>query len=280
MGRLSKLGAALRWLLRSDAQRGVGRAWLFRTHTRLFREFTATRRIEVEDPENGLRVVRLDGVPFVWPAEADVQPLIHLLAELTTPGHPHDYDWGRTKLEPGDVVLDIGCCEGGFAAKAAECGATAIAVEPSQTMGRVIGRLFELRQLQPPRIERCLLGARASRAFFQDNPRDPAQSRMSDMPLPDSYEVPVLPLDELASRLPEKPTYLKCDAEGADYDILRGAEGFLREHHPKIAVTAYHHAEDFRRISDYLRSLGYTVEGKGIMYVAGDFRVVMIHAAV
>lgn len=243
------------------------------------RAFLAEHKLDVRRGDDGFTYVSLDGLPFVWPSTADVEPLKHLLAELTVPSHPHSYDYGITRLGADDVVLDIGCCEGGFAAKAAAVGATVIAVEPSSVMRAVIERLFELRGLTAPEIKQVLLGPEPGLAYFVDNARDPAQSQIEASPVPGSYAVPISTLDELTATLPLKPTYIKCDAEGADFGILRGGRSFLAEHRPKVAVTTYHHSDDCERIGGYLRSLGYRTEQKGLMFVGNELRVVMLHAA-
>lgn len=108
----------------------------------------------------------MDGRPYVWPVTADLEPLQHLLAELLTPEHPNHYDYPPTQIEQNDVLLDIGCCDGGLPAKAAELGATVIAEEPSDLMARVTQSLFALRGLLPPDIQRCLLGSAPGFAFF------------------------------------------------------------------------------------------------------------------
>lgn len=258
---------------------GVDLKWLFRTHTRLFPQFLRDHDIAVES-DGAFTYVQVDGTPYVWPAGANVDPLKHLLAELLTSDHPHEYDYGRTRITPTDVVLDIGCCDGGFAAKAAELGATVIAVEPSRIMAGVIHRLFELRGLAAPEIQQCLLGSKAGAAFFQDNVQDPARSQITEMEQPGSYPIRVTTLDSLVPTLTRPPTYIKCDAEGADLDILRGGREYLREHHPKVAVTAYHNTDDGEQITSLLREVGYkNVDAKGVMYVGGELRTVMIHAA-
>ena len=275
MSAFAKLSAAADFLWR----RPVSLKWLLRTHTRLDPAFLRDHRIQTELAGDDLICVRVDGVPFLWPRSADLEPLKHLLAELLTDGHPHQYEFGPTPLTSDDVLLDIGCCEGGFAARAAERGAAVIAVEPSRRMGEVIRRLFQLRDLPPPQIVECLLGEAAGTAYFEENAHDPAQSRVTDAQVPGSYPVRRMTLDELTGSLERKPSYIKCDAEGADLAILRSGRNFLQTTRPKIAVTTYHNSNDFVETRDYLRSLGYELEAKGIIYMNGELRVMMIHAA-
>ncbi|MDQ6911440.1 MAG: FkbM family methyltransferase [Verrucomicrobiota bacterium] len=274
----AKMRSVAQLFFRRNATRGVSTKWLFKTHTRLLRSFLRHHTFEVEKAGD-FTYLRVDRTPFVWPANADLEPLKNLLAELLIPDHPHQYDYGLTRLSPREVLLDVGCCEGGFAAKAAAGGATVIAVEPSRRMSGVIRRLFELRGLPSPTIKECLLGSRSGEACFQENEEDPAQSRFAETKVPNSYPISLSTIDQLVAGLEVKPTYLKCDAEGADFGILQGGREFLQEFRPKIAITTYHASEDFVRMRDYLVSLGYKVEGKGLIYIGGELRVVMIHAA-
>lgn len=48
----------------------------------------------------------MDGRPYVWPVTADLEPLQHLLAELLTPEHPHQYDYPPTQIDPITAYLE------------------------------------------------------------------------------------------------------------------------------------------------------------------------------
>jgi FkbM family methyltransferase len=52
------------------------------------------------------------------------------------------------------------------------------------------------------------------------------------------------------------PTYLTMDAEGAELEILRGAERTLREHRPDLAVCVYHAPNHAWEIPLFLEGLG------------------------
>jgi FkbM family methyltransferase len=96
--------------------------------------------------------VRVNGRKYVWPAYAPMEALLDLVAEQEMWCHPNRYLWGRTDIAHGDVVLDIGACEGSFSALAAERGGVVIAVEPSLVMGEALQLLFRLRGLKPPTL--------------------------------------------------------------------------------------------------------------------------------
>ena len=56
-------------------------------------------------------------------------------------------------------------------------------------------------------------------------------------------EVQALPLLELTHG--QIPSYIKMDIEGAEAEALRGMEGVLAAHAPKLLVSAYHRIEDY-----------------------------------
>ena len=97
-------------------------------------------------------------------------------------------------------------------------------------------------------------------------------------PLEGAYEVQIRTLDEITKELEHKPSFIKCDAEGAEVEIFRGGQEFLRLHHPKLAITTYHNDDDYAKMHAFLSSLGYNVAGKGFLFSGEKLRVQMIHA--
>jgi FkbM family methyltransferase len=49
--------------------------------------------------------------------------------------------------------------------------------------------------------------------------------------------------------------FLKADIEGAEMDMLRGAEQTIRQYKPKLAISIYHSIWDFYQIPLYVKSL-------------------------
>lgn len=66
--------------------------------------------------------------------------------------------------------------------------------------------------------------------------------------------VPAISLDEYFQDK-EPASLIKLDVEGEEMSVLRGAEGLLKKHKPKLAVCAYHLPTDIPDILHYLSSL-------------------------
>jgi FkbM family methyltransferase len=254
-------------------------AWILRTSSKYDRRFALKHASSFNNvtTDEKFQYVTIDGKVFVWPKNAPIASLVQLLSELLQPNHPHHYDVEPTTICPGDIVLDIGACEGAFAAGAAEKGAETVLIEPSILMGEVIKRLFQLRDLPGPRIIQCLLGDTENETYFLDHPVSPGASRVVEQSVKSSYPVRTMTLDQFARMyLPHGLTYIKCDAEGWDAQILISGRETIKEYQPKIAVTTYHNVSDYRAISDYLESLGYRCSGKGLFF-GGELRTLMLH---
>jgi hypothetical protein len=77
-----------------------------------------------------------------------------------------------------------------------------------------------------------------------------------------------------------KVDFIKMDIEGAEIQAVEGAMPLLTKHHPKLAITTYHRAFDFRCLEAMLTSLGYChIQAAGITKFGGNHsRPVMLHA--
>ena len=51
------------------------------------------------------------------------------------------------------------------------------------------------------------------------------------------------------------PTIIKMDIEGAELDALRGADDIIRQHRPKLLVSAYHRNTDLLEIPRLIDAL-------------------------
>ena len=53
----------------------------------------------------------------------------------------------------------------------------------------------------------------------------------------------------------EKVDFIKMDVEGAELPVLKGAAKTLKRFKPKLALSAYHRPDDFRRIPEFIKSV-------------------------
>jgi FkbM family methyltransferase len=265
---------------------GVSLGWLARSSSRLDRRFAESAVIQRTEAADGLDVVTINGTRFIWPHHSPLKGLVMTAAELMLTEHPHQYLWGGTMIKQDDVVIDVGCCEGSFAAKAAEMGGRVVVVEPSKVMLGVIEKLFMLRGLGQPIYAPMALGASGETLIdFTDNITNPGASRIGQSAdaeadkTANTYPVRLTTLDAMVDELKlTRLDFIKCDAEGYDLDVLRGAMKTVARFRPKLALCTYHKHDHFAEMKKLLGGLGYTIRGKGLFNTAGEFNVLMLHA--
>jgi len=275
---LKKISAIFHHFSTNRPERMISPSWLWKTSSGIDRKFRERTEVKVTT-DDSFQYLHIMGRTFVWVKDAPIDGILYCLSELLQPQHPHHYLWGNTQIRTGDQILDIGSCEGGFSALAAEAGSLVLAIEPSRSNARVIRRLFALWNLSPPQIAECLIGAECGTAYFEENPTNPGASRVARDPSPHSYQLPVLTLDQLVlDHGLRKVDFIKCDAEGQDVSIIKSGIETLKRFRPKIAVTTYHNDNDFSDLFEFLSGLGYSISGKGFLYSGGKLRGLMLHA--
>lgn len=224
---------------------------------------------------------------IAWPADVSPRLLAHTMTELTTRGD-HSYFALGTPLTWGDVVLDVGACEGAFAL---DCllhrGAEHVyCFEPDSRMAHALELTAARNNLNPClTVVSAAVGDMSGAVEFVENALDPLNSRVGSEASLDGQPrvVRQVSLDEWSDEAGIRAVdYLKVDAEGSDLAVLQGAGCLIRRWKPRIAVTAYHHPEHAREIGDYLQSLdlGYVIRVKGLVVFDGVVRPVMVHASV
>jgi len=264
------------------ARHGEGRIdlpWAWRRISQIHASYSAQAKVQT-DEDGEFLCVTINGKPYAWPRFTSPEKLLWITCELELANHPHQYLWGPTTVATGDVVIDIGACEGAFSAMVAELGAVPVVVEPSRRMAPVIRRLFRLRQLPEPMIVPAALSDQKSAEVFTEHDEDVQGGRVGAADNgATGYSVKVQPLDDLVDELGLKRVdFIKCDAEGADLKILRGAYRTLDRFHPKLAFCTYHEPDHFDEMRAFLKPLGYRVKGKGLRSVGPRLSVVLLHA--
>jgi FkbM family methyltransferase len=183
------------------------------------------------------------------------------------------------QVEPGDVVIDAGACWGDTSLFFADLAG------PD---GRVLAMEFDAHNLEVchrnagrnPRVaeridwvERALWDEPGQRIAYEPAGYGTRLVRGWG----DSAAAITTTIDDLvAERDLDRVDFIKMDIEGAELQALRGAERTLREHRPKLAIAAYHLADDLATLPGFLLDLdvGYqlhlghytTHQGETVLY--------------
>ncbi|WP_405316364.1 FkbM family methyltransferase [Faecalibacillus faecis] len=142
----------------------------------------------------------------------------------------------------GDTVLDFIKLTQGLFKKI-------ISFEPDEKNFQKLKNLVQKRELQNIEIKNQATGRKQGKIGFVSNGN--MVSKVVERQK-DGIQVDIVALDDYLS---DKPTIIKMDVEGFEFETLKGAENIIRTLKPKLAICIYHKILDFYEIPVYLKSI-------------------------
>jgi FkbM family methyltransferase len=204
-----------------------------------------------------------------WPKDDPLGALSLILDEQLGRDKWHAYVTPETPLGSDEVVVDCGASEGLFSFLHQEACRRIILVEPNPIYVKALEKTFAGNRKVT--IAPVALGSVSGQVKFS------LRGVASKVSEEGEYPVAIRRLDDLLEELNSPASFIKADLEGFELDFLEGARATIARHHPKIAITTYHHPDHPRRIAEFLRCIcpDYEVRLKG--YTAGS-EAIMLHA--
>ncbi len=186
-------------------------------------------------------------------------------------------------IAPGAVVVDVGAHIGTYAMLAALKtgeGGRVIAYEPCEETRRYLLAHLDWNHVAS-RItvrEVCCGSETGTATFFF---RDGAEGMNSLVPTEgfESAPMPVVTLDDEMRALGVVPAVIKIDVEGAEFEVLKGAEATLLSAHPTLFISVHPaplaaHGLSEAHILDWLVERGYRTN-----VIARDYEVHVLATA-
>jgi hypothetical protein len=197
------------------------------------------------DSATGLLVTVVNGHRIFFPRNATpatVQRSVFNARMEQDLRSPHCYLGGRHTVDPGDVAAFVGASDGIFCQSVIERLSKAYLFEPDPNWTE------PLRTTMKPWGEKVEIVPKALGSRDVDG---------------------VLRLDSfLAGRL--RPNFIQIDVEGAELEILKGAEHLLREAEKlRLSICTYHRRLDFPSFAKRLTRLGYDIGHSPGFYIIG-----------
>jgi FkbM family methyltransferase len=207
-----------------------------------------------------------------WPAQFPTDSVYQVTAETFDNQDWHYYQKEPTRVQTGEVLLDVGTAEGLFPLTVVEQCRKIILVEPHPLLYRALQQTFAGFS-NKVEIIHSAAGNQRGELYFQGGS---LTGHLATTAGDSGEKVPVNKIDDLVSP-DQRITYLKADIEGFELPMLQGAAETIRRNKPKIAITTYHNENDPKAIIDFLTCLvpEYKYYEKGIAQYGG--KPVMIH---
>lgn len=246
------------------------------------------RLARIEPAEGGAHRIFLPdhGIYFYWLGPID-NNLYWNIAQEFVPTFAHCYTTPPIRLSNKSRVLDVGACEGLFAFRVVKQFdvARVICFEPSERVAGFTRMGAEANELTARiRVETKAVGKQSGPVYFEET-AVPDGNRVTTNPHAAGVRrVECVSLDDYCAKEQIQlggADLIKIDAEGADFDVLKGAENLIREGGPQIAVTTYHCPEHAREIYEWLRQVqpGYRMRLKGFSFWTPKPTPVLLQAA-
>lgn len=167
----------------------------------------------------------------------------------------------RRHIRNGDIVCDVGANKGSYIYWLARwCGAgRVIAFEPQPFLARRLSDICSALRLRNVVVEpKAVYSIDGSLDLFVPEGHQPGASLLQPSAEFTTVKVPTITLDSYFGETP-RVAALKIDVEGAEFHVLKGAEGILRRWRPMILVEceSRHLSCSIDDVFAYLRSLGY-----------------------
>lgn len=174
------------------------------------------------------------------------------------------------RIGPGDVVYYVGAEEGEFPALCQMWGAEVYLFEPNPKVWPNIKAIWEANGLSDPvsfsgfaSNETALLGQEVRTGFPPCADEEIIGAHGFKELYQEAENYPQVRLDDVCGQMGHQPpTVISFDVEGSEWQVLRGAEQTLREHHPTL-FASIHPEFLFHQWGEYSRDLRNWIIGLG-----------------
>lgn len=183
---------------------------------------------------------------------------------------PREIEFLGRQLRPGDIAVDVGCHKGGFLfwlRRYVTASGTVYGFEPQPQLAQYLKEIVAMQRWDNVVVEPCALSSsNGSMDLFVPASRGHTSGSASlsasahDEP---GYRigVPVATLDDyFRNRGASRIACIKCDCEGHELEVFKGAAGILRRDRPVLLFEceARHlPGSSPQAVFDYLRGFGY-----------------------
>lgn len=178
----------------------------------------------------------------------------------------------RSRIGPGDAVIDLGAHKGAFVywmrSRVGSSGRV-IAFEPQPPLASALRSIIAHRRWANVELNELAVSDTPGKLMFGVPGSDPTSPGARLVPSEESdhrdynatFEVDVVTLDEFLADRPKPIRFIKCDVEGVELSVFKGAKSLLEKDHPDLMFECEARHLDDGRVEDvlaFLQSLGYT----------------------
>ena len=158
------------------------------------------------------------------------------------------FDFLRSHIRPGDVILDIGSFLGTYAvleARWAGSSGRVVAIEPTPASGAMLRTHLRMNRVEERVIViEAAVGRQPGQAVLEEF-SEPYRNQLArpDGRSSGRRSVRMVTVDEVCRTFGLVPDWIRMDVQGAEFDVLRGAVQTLRAGRGRLRVVAEMHPQ-------------------------------------
>lgn len=185
--------------------------------------------------------------------DAETDYIQRILASGETPYEPEMLVVMARRLQPGDLVLDVGANIGNHTLYLAAAGCRVYAFEPNLHLCDALNESIELNGFRGRlEVQTVALGAEDGVAHFTE---EIAENLGAQSLEPGKGEIELKRIDSFEFDHPVRA--VKIDVEGMEMDVLKGAKSLLLHDRPDLYIECQDE-EAFRRVATWLADVKYS----------------------
>lgn len=179
------------------------------------------------------------------------------------------------RIKGGEVMYDLGACEGRFSIYAASRGVKVIAFEPEAKNFSVLSQNLQLNSLQPDQVTAVNAGVgseNGSATMDIGQPWEGGHQKVVNhgevrndlnFNFVDHQQIRIISLDTFIAEGNPRPDYLKIDIDGSEMPFMRGADATLGESSLKGLIFELNLVDpNFPAIVNLLKSKGFSEKSR------------------
>lgn len=170
---------------------------------------------------------------------------------------PNTRKWFLENIKSDDTIFDIGAHIGLYSVLFSQKTDNVYSFEPTSTHDNLLLPNLEKNNITNVKTQKIAFGTKAGLLT------EKIYKIWGQSPFEDEYEFTTL--DEYIESSGIKPTVIKIDVDGFDFEVLKGGENFLKSNNPILCVEVSELALGTRNHSttdliNYLQNLGYKIK--------------------
>ena len=194
--------------------------------------------------------------------------------------NPHVYEIGNIKINPGDVVIDLGACEGFFIDYALSRSASkVVAIEPHPVLAKCLEITYN-QHINSGNVDvlACAVSNYNGTVHIDDGNTFICEAKINQQ---GRHITRAITFDSLVLENElDKVDFIKIDVEGEEMNAVRGMSGVLYKYKPRLSIAVYHDYNNANLVRDIILSIrdDYNISYGGCYLFEEPARPYMLYA--